>query len=603
MNTNDFKKLFSLLLFFIAFYSVAAFSIDLTPNTNGGSGQLPSGYSHINFTTYDGNWARNIALPLQPVNGNSVTLISLATFDSYLDARSVGLGPEMPIYTRDNLTFTFNASQQRWLPSGPQVTVMSPNLVGPNIPTLSARITIYQVYDGNWTPDIRLPAQASPQNLLLIRSTATYNARILADSLLFASTTTLRNLDTYGLQYRTDLQKWVINQPAAQRLDAGPAVVQMPTPVVPVTQVNFDDQHFIPSIKLPVNANNRDRVIIRSTAAQASIIDNANTNLSGPMTLANGYEYQFFYIVENQAGRRWQLISSPISVYQAQNLPNGLVPALGTPRTRVELSPGNFVPQLTLPQSQTPGARLIVNNNAVQATTVHFSGLAYSVLPGELVSFKVGDNGLWQKETITIDILMAYSDLARISIGQAAIQARNIESLGLINDGLENSGANFRVRLVGLRELVQPANWTTINIILEQIRINPTVQGWRDELRADTVTYLSTAPSSSCGGLAFVNTKPDTSNMVAVVSIACDTIAMRHEFGHNMGLYHGGNQPVPLWARGDEITHTIMAGNAIPFYSTPQRFTAVLGIAMGAIDSVDAVRLINTNSPAVAAFR
>ncbi|XBS69884.1 hypothetical protein ABK905_00390 [Acerihabitans sp. KWT182] len=58
------NKLFSMVIFVVVVYSAAAFSIDLTPNTNGGSGQLPSGYSHINFTTANGNWVRNIALPL-----------------------------------------------------------------------------------------------------------------------------------------------------------------------------------------------------------------------------------------------------------------------------------------------------------------------------------------------------------------------------------------------------------------------------------------------------------------------------------------------------------------------------------------------------------
>ncbi|WP_413741984.1 hypothetical protein ACL2XO_00595 [Sodalis sp. RH15] len=602
MNTIYLKKLFFMLTILIAFYSAASFSIDLTPNTNGGSGQLPSGYSHINFTTANGNWVRNIALPLQPNANSSVTLISHASYNSFLDARPVGLGPEMEIIDGDTFTFTFDAGQQRWIPSGAQVTSMSPNSVGPNIPNLTARITIYEIYDGNWAAEIRLPSQATPQNLLLISSRATNSSRLLPDYLLFASTTNIRVSDNYGLQYRTDLQRWVITQPPVQRLDTNADIAQMPPPIVPLTEVNFSNQHFISSIQLPQTANNRDEIIIRSTATSAATISNANTHYSGPMELANGNEYHFFYITENPAGRRWQLISSPIRVYTALNLPSGVVPTLRAPRTRIELSPGNFRPQITLREGQLPGARVIINNNAAQATSVLFSGLAYSALPGEVVSFRVGENGLWQKETITVDLLMIYSDLARSSLGQAAIEARNIEAFGLINDGLENSGANFRVRLVGLNELAQPEGWTSLSSILPQLVVNPEVQGLRNAVSADAVNYITIGLPLDCG-LAYVNTVPNASTMVAAETVDCATTGTRHEFGHNMGIHHGDERPTPLWARGDQITRTIMAGNAIPFYSTPQRYTAQMGIPMGAIDSVDAVRMMNTNSPIVAAFR
>ncbi|XBS69886.1 M12 family metallo-peptidase [Acerihabitans sp. KWT182] len=297
-------------------------------------------------------------------------------------------------------------------------------------------------------------------------------------------------------------------------------------------------------------------------------------------------------------------MASPISVYRALNLPLGVVPPLRTPRTRIELSPGNFYSPITLRENQSRGARVIINNNAAQAATVNFSGLAFSVLPGEIVSFMVGENGLWQKETLTVDLLMVYSDVARNSLGQAAIEARNIEALGLINDALENSGANFRVRLVGLKELVQPADWTSLNIILPQLRTNPDIMAWRDAARADAVHYMTLGTPPECG-LAYFNTVPSAFNMVAsvVITNTCGTSATRHEFGHNMGIHHGDEQPTPIWARGDAITRTIVAGNAIPFYSTPHRFTPDLGIPMGAVDSVDAVRMMNINSPIVAAFR
>ncbi|CNG13557.1 hypothetical protein OP862_04955 [Yersinia massiliensis] len=49
-----------------------------------GSGILPSGYDDIVFELYDGNWTKDVILPLQPVDGTRVVIKSTATFDADL---------------------------------------------------------------------------------------------------------------------------------------------------------------------------------------------------------------------------------------------------------------------------------------------------------------------------------------------------------------------------------------------------------------------------------------------------------------------------------------------------------------------------------------
>lgn len=76
---------------------------------------------------------------------------------------------------------------------------------------------------------------------------------------------------------------------------------------------------------------------------------------------------------------------------------------------------------------------------------------------------------------------------------------------------------------------------------------------------------------------------------------------MRHELGHNMGLEHGGK--TESINQGYGLLSTIMAGNAIPYYSTPERYTADYGIPMGIPGKIDGVQAMNGISAAVAAYR
>jgi hypothetical protein len=90
--------------------------------------------------------------------------------------------------------------------------------------------------------------------------------------------------------------------------------------------------------------------------------------------------------------------------------------------------------------------------------------------------------------------------------------------------------------------------------------------------------------------------------MIGSGSINCSTAVMRHEFGHNMGLHHGGEGGA-YYGQGYSPVATIMGGNAIAYYSTPRRYTSDYGIPMGIVNRIDAVRAMNEFSATVAAYR
>nr|WP_176736682.1 zinc-dependent metalloprotease family protein [Oligoflexus tunisiensis] len=321
--------------------------------------------------------------------------------------------------------------------------------------------------------------------------------------------------------------------------------------------------------------------------------------------LNKGDDYEFMYIAERKS---WVLTRYPTTEYQARALRNGILPQLVRPRTRVTFADGNWVRDLHLPNPSPAGYRVVVETQATWSLSVRglgdASAHATNLKTGDTVAFVVDEQGKWKQETITIDMLLLYSDKAAQRIGETQERSRMLEGLRLTNEALENSRANFRVRMVGLEMVPARDHWTILDHPLSDLRIDEAVQKRRNELRADAIYYEGT--EAGCG-LAWINrSDPQTSafNMVGTGSLNCGTTVMRHEFGHNMGLDHGvstddtGGQ---YWV-GNSRVGTIMGGNKIPFYSSPNLYTRH-GVPLGVEGEVDAVRAMNEFSATVAAFR
>ncbi|MEC7119520.1 MAG: zinc-dependent metalloprotease family protein, partial [Pseudomonadota bacterium] len=206
-------------------------------------------------------------------------------------------------------------------------------------------------------------------------------------------------------------------------------------------------------------------------------------------------------------------------------------------------------------------------------------------------------NNRWQTETRTVTMLLVYSEEAAQRLGDSAMQARLYEGVRLTNEALQNSRANFYVKAVGIMK--RQLQGGTLGTVLPAARPDNVIQTRRNEVAADAVYYEGT--ESGCG-LAYINA-PATW-MVGTGSLNCGTTVMRHEFGHNMGLDHagedGGSAP---YAKGFGPIKTVMGGNAIPYFANPRLFTQDFGLKMGIEDEVDAVRAMNDRSLAVSLFR
>ncbi|CAI0724318.1 zinc-dependent metalloprotease family protein [Serratia quinivorans] len=568
-------------------------TLSTSPNQLG-SGNLPSGYDEITFTMGNGNWAKGIKLPLEPKDKNTVIIISSAAYTAYIDTTDVDVPlPSLPIKTDSRYTLVYQEKTKKWGISGTGISYLTPNDTGDAIPEKTDNIIFYSMADSNWVPAVSLPAKANDGAYIIVRSTATWNSQVNKNNMLYASTTTIVSNDIYTFKYLAAFNRWVIESAPVRNLFADSINVQMPKPTSQRTEVNFTSQHWIERIKLPVNPNDRDKVSLKSSSIFEATIDDSNVNMPGVMRLISGDQYDFTYIAEN---KKWQLMKHPDTRYEAHEIADGKLGKLTRPRTLIHVSDGNYHSQLTLPATPTAGSRVIISSDAAWDFRVLADGKSYPISNGETVAFKVDENNVWTKETITIDLLLLYSDKAAARLGEDTMRNRLLEGFRLTNEALENSGANFRYRMRGLRQVVAKDSWKALGDPLGELRSDPTVQGWRDSLKADGVYYEGT--EDGCG-LAWV--RSSAFNMVATGSINCGTTVMRHELGHNMGLHHADGSD--SYNQGYGLLATIMGGNAIPYYSTPHRYTLDYGIPMGIVDKIDAVRAMNEFSATVAAYR
>ncbi|WP_145560527.1 hypothetical protein [Yersinia mollaretii] len=466
------------------------------------------------------------------------------------------------------------------------------------IPESPQKVTDYMMDDNNWASEIRLPFAAEDESTMTINSTAILDSKISAENRLYASTTTIKSGDQYIFKYLKKFNRWALESAPIRNVEFDHIQSEIPFPTSQTTLVTMTDSHWRENIKLPEQAADRDKITLKSSTDAVTHIDIANVNKPGVMTLGKGEQYDFFYIAEKG---KWQLISSPDTLYQAQDMTNGLIPTLRTPRTIINSANGNYQPELYLPTKQEPGSRVIINSRAEWDIAVSADETHYKVLNGETVAFKVDEQGLWQRETITIDLLLLYSDKAVAHSGRDKVHDFMMQGFDMTNEALENSGANFRYRVVGLREIAAKADWSNMPDVLDRLREDPLVQSWRDFLKADGIYYVGTEEGTGHGWLNDVLSPMDPMYMVSVAPISSDPEVMRHELGHNMGADDKYNCNPDK--EECELVATIMNQMWVDYYSTPDRYTADYGIPMGIPGKFDDVLTMNNMSSVVAAYR
>ncbi|PRW78470.1 hypothetical protein C7A12_08525 [Pseudomonas fluorescens] len=452
----------------------------------------------------------------------------------------------------------------------------------------------YVMWDGNFVSEVKLPASASEGSLIFIDSHATFEAKINPLGLLYASTFLLRKGDSYILQYKSGLKAWVPYKTPVRRLGALQAGLNMAAPSAPKTEVVFRDGDWIGRIILPRTAGDRDKIVIKSSAADVATLDNAHMDFQGSKSLSAGDTYEFIFIKEKGV---WQMLAGPRVFANPLSLVAGQLPNMSVPITEYRPYDGGWHRVIKLPVAAKMGDVVIVRSNATLAFTVAkpYGSAGDTVTFGDTVRYVY--KGEWVRATRIVTLLSVYSNEVAAHLGEGVIRARMIEGARLTNEALENSNSNFYIKNAGF--LKRASLGETQNLFLERSRNDSIIQGERNRVSADGV-YYEGLEGPYCG-LAYVRSTADT--MVATGNTGCGTAVMRHEFGHNMGLHHADFVAKSNYAKGYALVGTVMGGNVTPYFSSPHLYTSDYGIPMGIENQVDGVRAMDERSLEVSNFR
>ncbi|EPF69532.1 metallopeptidase [Acinetobacter gyllenbergii] len=563
-------------------------STTLSPNQNTNSGNIPTGYADLKFVLANGNWVKNIYLPNNANNLDKVTIQSTAGYKSYLDTSNTNLPIEvLEIQSGDTFQFVYNASSKKWVA---QLATVSPsnNSQVEQIALNNVKLQQVSLADGKWAKTIVLPTNVMDGALVQIVSTAAYASEISKDNLLFASSYNLNNGSEYWLKYNAALQKWVPEFIKPLKINVKDIGTSLNAVTTPVTEVNFADANWVSNFTLPATANDRDRIIIKSTATWAAKINNTNTNSSATLSLKTGDQYEFMYVTDKA---HWVLMSAPTKTISSNSAIASSLPNMTQPTLKVNISDANWKQSINLPTTAQVGDKVILSSTAGTDTFITAAnGLSTTIKTGENRRFIFTAQG-WVADSYTIDMLLVNSPEVSMILGESASKLRMIEGLNLTNLTAENSSAKFYLRQTGYLTYKIPAS--TLLDAINVGRSDTTVQAERNRVLADGVYYQGNEPGAGGCGWAWINAS--SYNMIGANDIAgCSVAAMRHEVGHNLGLYHGDSTNI-----GSGFSHplgsTALGGNNLNFYSSPYLYNPKYGVRLGEEGKKDAVSVINAN--------
>lgn len=271
---------------------------NLSPNTNGGTGNMPSGYSQLNFLLSNGDWVTDIRLPTAATHGDRVAAMSdahwIARFD--LTGTVFESAAGAPFVKDVLLDFVWNTYAGRWdVQDGPMArALLGPNLAVDHIAPSPHLLTQYTMIDGMHAKELHLPVQAQEHAILAVANRATWSTRInAAPGTLKGDWHECGSLQDCTFLYDTGTKRW---RAATGTSTIGPQA-QLPFPSRTVMRV-VAKPALDPAtrITLPAWAVHGDvYAIVDNSGAVGHHVETANTNLPAPVSLEDGRELRLRY--------------------------------------------------------------------------------------------------------------------------------------------------------------------------------------------------------------------------------------------------------------------------------------------------------------------
>ncbi|WP_445116503.1 metalloendopeptidase CpaA [Acinetobacter sp. WZC-1] len=442
---NKVKVIIALVTSSLVTFAIAATT--LSPNQNNQSGIIPGGYDDLIFSVSNGNWVKTISLPDTAKEDALLTLSSRAGYDSEFDLSNIRINKTGYLPLKAGNTYQFKFHNGKWEFYVSESNSLNPKKTGSTIPAFEESFTKYTIDDTAWTDIVHLPQTAKDGQLIVIESKASAATKIDSQYTLFPSTLTLHKNDLYIFQYNLELNKWVPFSTPTRIFnvqgDTATFNQKLQNLTAPKTEIRFADGAWIPSLKLPQSANDRDRLIITSSATWQSTIENENTDTTATMKLNSGDRYEFIYIADKA---QWILISSPKTVLTAKKAAQGFT--FKTPIVEIIADNTEWVSTINLPNIAQSGDKVILSNSADTAFKITGNNIAATLNKGDKIRF-VFKNNVWNIDSHQIDLLIVNSPVVNEKLGATAAKIRAREALRLTNEALENSQARAYFREVG----------------------------------------------------------------------------------------------------------------------------------------------------------
>ena len=444
------------------------------------------------------------------------------------------------------------------------------------------------ITDDNYVYKVALP-DGSQGNVLRVTSSSNKQFVINSNNVVADSSMFVDKGDEYLFQYHPRYHKWQliespINYIKSMDLDNG----IIPTPTKPNTEVVFYNGNWISEISLPPQGKQGDLIKINSSAAYISRIKKDHTDLMDNIDLQNNHIYEFIF---NEENKQWQLYKQPNIQLSLNDIKDGKI-NINSYKTTVLINDGEEPSILNLPYYKYAGQRIIIKNNSSTSFFVYLNETERELVQSnDVVSFKANEKWVWQRETESVNMLLLYGHKHMEKLGShEKAQEGLISELSYVNDSLENSKAKYRYRLARIDVVQTPDDWTTLNDALSTVRSIPYVQTLIQKHSIDMIYYEATSSNDGYCGLAYVP------GNTATGKLGCK--AMGHELGHNWNIKHFAEES--SWFNvGYREEATLVGGNAIPFYSTPNVISPNTRMPLGLYDKVDAIRVMNDRIPSV----
>ncbi|PJL58868.1 hypothetical protein [Stenotrophomonas maltophilia] len=307
MKNSRRNNLLAALLVCLAPAAASAAEGYLTPSTNNGSGNMPSGYSTLYFELSDTDWVPKLALPKQPKQGDMVILSSLSSKYATLSSARTAFAAQsyIPVENLSNIVLRWSDSHQRWdVNNGESSRVVYGQRKDTlEVPMSDHLVTQVGLYDTTkWANQVKLPAWAPQGAVLVVANSTSNDVQVGGDAVANGATSTCESRQNCSFVFGAD-GKWDVRE---GNVRVKPAA-QLQAPVARWNHVLLGnpavDVDMQPTMRLPAEGNEGDVFQIANVyGAKFTEVLPDNTNMAGGTYVPKGIPLVLRY---DAAQRRW----------------------------------------------------------------------------------------------------------------------------------------------------------------------------------------------------------------------------------------------------------------------------------------------------------